>query len=323
MPYYFQVGGIKLKAGVIGVGAMGRHHARIYSEIDGVELIGVADINEDVGKAVASEYGTEYFSDYHELLKQVDIASIAVPTSLHAEVALKAAENRVDMLIEKPIADSVENAERIINSCNKNGVKAMIGHIERFNPAVIKLRELIDTGVIGEVITISGRRIGPYSPRIRDVGIIIDLAVHEIDTFSYLFGNRAQEVYAIAGNSFHTKEDYASILLRFPKNRSGTIETNWLTPRKFRTLTVVGTNCVAQMDYIGQSLTLYNGDEIQNVDITREEPLKVEIRYFTECIRKGICPRPDGVDGTYVLGVAISAMKSYSEKKVIPLDFSC
>ncbi len=312
-----------MKAGVIGVGAMGRHHARIYSGIEGVELVGVSDINEDVGEAVAGKYNSEYFPDYHELLRQVDIVSIAVPTSLHADVALKAAENRVDMLIEKPIADSIENAERIINSCNENGVKTMIGHIERFNPAVIRLRELIDTGVIGEVITISGRRIGPYSPRIRDVGIIIDLAVHEIDTFSYLFGQRAQEVYAIAGNSFHTREDYASILLRYPGNRSGTIETNWLTPRKFRTLTVVGTNCVAQMDYIEQSLTLYKGDEIHQVDIKKEEPLKVEIKYFIECIKKGVCPKPDGMDGTYVLGVAISAMKSYSEKKVIPLSLSC
>lgn len=310
-----------MKAGVIGAGAMGKHHARIYSEFEDVELVGVSDINKEVGKKVADEYGVDYFSNYCNLLDKVDVVSIAVPTSLHAEVALKASEYGVDMLIEKPIAESLNNANRIIDSCERNGVKVMIGHIERFNPAVVKLKDLIANGSLGEVITISGRRIGPFSPRIRDVGIIIDLAVHEIDVFTYLFGQKAKEVYAIAGNNFHTHEDYASILLRFPNNKSGTIETNWLTPKKFRNLTVVGTDCVAQLDYIEQSLKLWKKDKVEEVEIKREEPLKVELRYFIDCIEKDVCPMPDAIEGSYVLGVALSAIESYIKKKAVPLDF--
>lgn len=309
-----------MKVGVIGVGAMGRHHARIYSELKGVELVGVSDLSVEAGEKIASEYDTHFFHDYIDLLEQgLDAVSIAVPTSLHADVATKAAEYGVHMLIEKPIADSIAKAKEIIRAGKRHNVKIMIGHIERFNPAVVKLKELIDNGVVGEIITISGRRIGPFSPRIRDVGIIIDLAVHEIDTFSYIFGQRAEEVYAIAGNGFHKKEDYAAILLRFANNRSGTIETNWLTPKKLRTLTVVGTECVAQLDYIEQSLSLWKKNIIEEVRVCRMEPLKYEIQYFIDSIKSGENPRPDGEDGMYVLNVAISAINSYSNKKPINL----
>jgi len=310
-----------LRAGVIGTGAMGKHHARIYSELEDVELVGVSDINKERGEKVAKEYGAEYFPGYCELLNKIDIVSIAVPTSLHTQVALKAADCGVDMLIEKPIAESLNNASRIIDSSERNDVKVMVGHIERFNPAVVKLKELINKGSLGEIITISGRRIGPFSPRIRDVGIIVDLAVHEIDVFTYLLGQKAIEVYAIAGNNFHTHEDYASILLRFPNNKSGTIETNWLTPKKFRSLTVVGTDCVAQLDYIQQSLRLWKEDGPEEVKVKYEEPLKVELRYFVECIRKNRYPMPDAIEGSYVLGVALSAIESYRKKKAVPLDF--
>ena len=311
----------KLKVGVIGVGAMGRHHARVYSSLPFVTLVGVADVNESVAKDVAKQYNTKAYPDYEELLSMgLDAVSIAVPTSLHRDVAIRVAEHGVDMLIEKPIADSLKNAEEIVKIARKEGVKVMVGHIERFNPAVIKLKELICTGELGDILTISCKRVGPYSPRIRDVGIIIDLAVHDIDTISYLYGERAESVYAVAGSSLHALEDYASLIVRFNQNRAGLIETNWLTPKKVRTLTAVGTGGVATLDYIQQTLEISRNDTKINVEVERKEPLKNEIESFLECLMEGRCPEPSGEDGIYVLSVAISAIRSYKSGKLVELS---
>lgn len=311
-----------LRTGVIGTGVMGKHHARIYSEHPEIELVGVSDVDKGEGKKVASTYGTEYFPDYISLLESdLDAVSIAVPTSLHADIALNAAEYGINMLIEKPISKSIGEAESIIKTARENNVKVMVGHIERFNPAVVRLKEMVDNGEFGKIITISGRRIGPFNPRIRDVGIIIDLAVHEIDVFSYIFGKVAEEVYAIAGNNFHTMEDYASILLRFPDNTSGNVDTNWLSPKKVRKMTVVGTECVAELDFIQQGLKLWKGDDTEEVEIQREEPLKLEIQHFIDSVKNNHEPKPNCEDGAYVLGVALSAIKSYRERKPVSLNW--
>ena len=205
----------KLRAGVIGVGAMGKHHARIYSEMNEVELVGVADVDERTSSEVAAEYNTEAFTDCERLLKNdLDAVSIAVPTTLHKEIALKAANYGVHMLVEKPIAESLKSADAIIDATRRENLKLMVGHIERFNPAILKLKELISAGELGEIISISCRRVGSFPPRVRDVGIIIDLAVHDIDAITYLYGKRALNVYSIAGNSFHTKEDHHPVTIR-------------------------------------------------------------------------------------------------------------
>ena len=311
----------KLRVGVIGVGAMGRHHARVYSSLPMADLVGVADVDQRAAKEVAKLYNTTAFSDCEELLSMgLDAVSIAVPTSLHADVAIKAAECGADMLIEKPIADSIKNAEKIVRAARKEGVKVMVGHIERFNPAVLRLKELIEAGELGDVLTISCKRVGPYSPRIRDVGIIIDLAVHDIDTISYLYGERAESVYAVAGSTFHTLEDYASLIVRFNPSRAGLIETNWLTPKKVRSLTAVGTGGVANLDYLNQTLEISRGDTTVNVDVEKDEPLRVELETFLRCIAKDECPEPSGEDGIYVLSVAISAIRSYKSGKLVELN---
>ncbi len=305
--------------GVIGVGAMGRHHVRVYSELESVRLVGVSDINEKIGMEVARTYNTRFYPDYIELLERVDAVSIVVPTSLHTEVGVIAANHGVHMLVEKPIADSITNANKLIKEAKKNRVKLMIGHIERFNPAILALKDLVKNGELGEVLTMMAERVGPYSPRIRDVGIIIDLAVHDIDTMSYIFEKRAREVYTIAGNSFHTSEDHASILLKFSKNRAGIINTNWLTPKKIRKLTSVGTGGVARVDYLSQDLELMRSEGVINIDVPKKEPLKNEIEEFIRCIEEDKKPSPSGEDGKYVLEVAISAIRSYKEGRTIDL----
>lgn len=310
-----------MRIGVIGVGAMGKHHARIYSEMRDVELVGVADINEKTAKEVATEYNSEAVSDCEHLLRNdLDAVSIAVPTTFHKDIALKAANYGVHMLIEKPIAESVMSADVIINAVRREKLKLMIGHIERFNPAILKLKALIDAGELGEILSISCRRVGPYSPRIRDVGIIIDLAVHDIDAISYLYGRRAMNVYSIAGNSFHTKEDHASILLKYDERRSGTVETNWLTPYKMRILTATGTEGVASADYIAQSLEIWKEEGLIKVDIEKGEPLKIEIAHFLHSIIHDREPEPSGEEGKYTLQVAIAAIESYKKGESIRLN---
>ena len=311
----------KIRVGVIGTGAMGKHHPRIYSEMKEVELVGVADIDERRAAEVAAEYNTAAFGDCERLLKNdLDAVSIAVPTSLHKEVALKAANYGVHILTEKPIAESLKSADAIIDAARRENLKLMVGHIERFNPAILKLKELISAGELGQIISISCRRVGPYPPRIRDVGIIIDLAVHDIDAISYLYGKRALNVYSIAGNSFHIKEDHASILLQYEDKKSGMVETNWLTPHKIRKLTVTGTEGVAHADYLEQSLEIWKEGAVREEEIEKREPLKNELEHFMHVIVNDEEPSPSGEEGKYTLYVAISAIESYEKGENILLN---
>ena len=301
-----------IRVGVIGVGAMGKHHARIYSQMDDVELVGVADTDAKTAMEIALKYETEPFNEPEKLLKNdLDAVSIAVPTSRHKDVALKVASYGVHMLIEKPIAESLESADAIIEAARRENIKLLIGHVERFNSVVLKLKEVISSGELGEILSISCRRVGPYPPRIKDVGIIIDLAVHDIDVITYLYGKRATSVYTIAGNSFHIKEDHASILLNYGKEKSGIVETNWLTPHKVRKLTVTGTKGVAYADYLEQSLEIWKEEGREEVSIEKREPLKNELEHFLDAVVKDEKPSPSGEEGKYALYVALSAIKSY------------
>ncbi len=314
-----------LRVGVVGVGMMGQHHVRVYSELakEGkVELVGIADANFERAKELARKYGTIPYADYRELAKEgLDAVDIAVPTSLHREVALEFINRGTGVLVEKPIADTIENAKAIIKAAEEKGVTLMVGHIERFNPAVLKLRELIEREELGKVVTISAKRVGPMAARIRDVGIIIDLGVHDIDVISYLFGERVRTVYARAGNVLHPAgvEDHALITLGF-EDGTGIVETNWLTPHKTRTLNVVGTGGIAYLDYIEQSLKLYNNEWIKEAKIERKEPLRNEIEHFIECVEKGKKPIVDGEAGLHALKVALLAQESAKTGKVLEVS---
>ncbi|AHF81257.1 UDP-N-acetylglucosamine 3-dehydrogenase [Thermococcus paralvinellae] len=315
-----------LRVGVVGVGNMGFHHARVYSELakEGkVELVGVADADFERAKEVAKKFNTKPFADYRELAKEeLDAVSIAVPTSLHKQVALEFIEKGIHVLIEKPIAESIESAQEIIKAAKANNVILMVGHIERFNPAVLKLKESIREGLLGEVVSISAKRVGPMAVRIRDVGIIIDLGVHDIDVISFLFDDKVKKVYARAGNVKHPAgvEDHALIMLGFSNGKSGIVETNWLTPHKTRTLTAVGTNGIAYLDYIQQKLTIYNDEWEKDAKINKREPLRNELVHFIECVKEGKRPLISGEDGLHALKVALKALESAKRDEVLEVD---
>lgn len=307
-----------IRVGVIGTGAMGQNHVRIYSEMEGVELAGISDVDQKRVEAMAVQFNTKGFTDYNEMFAEgLDAVSVVVPTKLHKQVVLDALEAGLNVLVEKPIADTLENADLMIEAAKKAGKILMVGHIERFNPAVIKLKELIDSEILGKVVSISTRRVGPYNPRIRDVGVILDIGVHDIDIISYLYGRRVNHVYAVAGADIHSFEDHASIILRMDHEFAGVVETNWLTPHKIRKLTAIGIKGVAYLDYIDQTVEIHDNGWIQKAKIEESEPLKNELEHFIDCVATGKAPKTCGEDGKHALEVAMAAIRSYEEERLI------
>ncbi len=309
-----------MKVGVIGCGAFGQNHVRNFKEMPNVELEGIADIDKKRLHYIKEEYDVSGYTQYEELLKcDLDAVTIAVPTTLHEKVALAALERGIHVLVEKPIASTIEEAETIIRKAAEEHLKLMVGHVTRFEPTVMCLKEMIDKGELGRLVSLSAKRVGPYHPRIRDVGIIIDLGVHDIDIISHLYQEHAQKVMTVAGKTIHTFEDYASILLVFGSNRSGLIDTNWLSPHKVRKLTAVGTKSIVDVDYLENSLRNYDSAWIRDAKIESREPLRTELEAFISCIKedKGV-PIP-GEDGLYNLKVAHAAIKSYKEGREVSL----
>ena len=295
----------KLNVAVVGTGVMGKFHVRNYSEMPVVKLIAVCDINEKEGKKVASNFNCKFYKDYKQMTKKerLDIVSIAVPTKFHKDAAIHFLKNKINVLLEKPIADTIENAEKIINEAKKNKVKLTIGHIERFNPAVSKVKELIDSGRLGEINSIIVRRIGQYPIQIKDSDVVIDLAVHDIDIINYLLGRLPTNITANCGKSIgQHKNDYADIFMKYGKT-SALIQVNWITPVKIRKLSINGSKGYLEMDYITQDIDLYEsnydkvtddfGDfvikfgspKIIKIDVKKEEPLRGEILSFIDAVK--------------------------------------
>ena len=293
-----------MKIGILGSGVMGQIHARVYREL-GADLVGGADVDRKVAEELANRYQIRAFIDYEELLAQgLDAVSIAVPTKLHSEVAVRTASHGVNMLVEKPIADSINNAKKIIDAARKANVKLMIGHIERFNPVVQKLKEIIDEGKLGEIIVLSSRRVGPAAARVTDIGITMDVASHDIDIARYLANKEAIEVLAKSSKVKNEKGDCALMIIDFGL-LTASIEVNWFTPHKVRSIVVTGTKGIAYGDYIEQSLVIYDSAWKMEPKIEKGEPLRIELKHFLECVKQGKEPLITGEDGLKTLEVAL------------------
>jgi UDP-N-acetylglucosamine 3-dehydrogenase len=314
-----------LKVGVVGLGAMGQHHVRLYSQMSStglsswnasegsqggiypsIQLVGVADANVERAKEIGEKYQTCYYQDYHELLSIIDAVSIAVPTTLHHAIAVDFLNAGVHCLVEKPIASQIEEAENMIKAAAHNHVNLAIGHIERFNPAVLKLKKIIDEGTLGQLLILSTRRVGPSVPRIRDVGVIIDSATHDIGVVKHMIGKNPVCVYSRVGSLKHSKEDHAIIVLDF-ESATACIEVNWFTPHKVRTLVATGSEGIAYLDYIEQNVTVYTAKETKIIEIQKSEPLKLELEDFLKSIIDARNPAVDGKEGLEVLKIALEA----------------
>jgi predicted dehydrogenase len=176
-----------MKVAVIGVGSMGKNHARVFSELPGAELSAVADSDHALARVVGDKHGVHAYSDYRQMLKS-EAVSIAVPTAMHEEVGMAALESGAHVMIEKPIAATIESGKRLIDKAQSIKRQLMIGHIVRFNPAIQALKQKLVAGELGRIFQIFCRRAGPFPARIRDVGVVIDLAPHDLDTMRFLSG---------------------------------------------------------------------------------------------------------------------------------------
>ncbi len=301
-----------IKVGVVGLGAMGQHHARVYSQL-GCELVGVVDTDIQRAKEIGERYETRFYSDYTELIPQVEAVSIAVPTTLHRQVATDFIKQGIHCLVEKPIASNVEGAGEMIRAAEENHTKLMVGHIERFNPVVSRLKQIINQGILGKLMIISTRRVGPFASRIRDVGIIVDSATHDIDVARYLVGKEPVGVFSRAGRFKHQKEDYAIVILDFG-DTTASIEVNWFTPHKVRSLVATGSEGMAHLDYIEQELTVHNSQGVEIVKVEKEEPLKVELKHWLKSIEDDERPLVDGYEGLKVLKIALEASRATLRK---------
>ena len=311
-----------LKVGVVGTGAMGQNHVRIYHEMNNVELVGIADVDENRVNSLTKQYNTEGFTDYRQLFEQdLDAVSIVVPTKMHRQVVIEALEAGLDVLVEKPIADTIENANAMIAKAEETNKILMVGHIERFNPAILRLKEIIDSGILGKIVSISTRRVGPYNPRIRDVGVILDIGVHDIDIICHLYDRNVNQVHAVAGANIHPFEDHASVHLRLDHDLTGLVEVNWLTPHKVRKLTVVGLEGVAYLDYIDQTVEIHDKGWIRYAKVEKAEPLKNELSHFIHCVSNGQSAHPCGEEGRHALEVCLGAIRSYTEEKLVQIEY--
>lgn len=311
---------------VIGCGVWGSNHIRVLSDMDYIKLDSIVDISDNIVKSIAEKYKVDYYNDPMKVFKddKVEAVTICTPTITHYDLAKKAIESGKHVLVEKPMTNTVKEAEELIRLAEKNDVKLTVGFIERFNPAIQRAIEVIKKGIIGEVILAHTKRVSRWPERVGDVGVIKDLAIHDIDIVNQLFGVEAGTVFASAGNIRHTFEDYANIMMCFPRNKGAFIETNWLTKRKVRTLTVTGTEGLVNVDFITQTVSIEDEEGITQPFISNGEPLKHELESFRDSIRYGREPVITGKDGLKAMKVCESALQSsHLGKPVVNCSESC
>ena len=255
----------KINVAIIGIGVMGKNHARVYSEMDNVNLVAICDSNKETAKEIAGTYKTSYYNDHKEMLEKekIDAISICVPTKLHKQVALDVIKNKINVLIEKPIAATTEEAKEIIEEAEKNNIKLMIGHIERFNPVVRELKKRIENNELGKIFQIHCVRLSLFPQRIIDVGVIVDLAIHEIDILRYIIDSKVKRVFAETAQRVHSEhEDLLIGTVRFENNILGVINVNWLTPKKVREIRVSGEKGMFVANYLTQELYFYEKETL-------------------------------------------------------------
>jgi UDP-N-acetylglucosamine 3-dehydrogenase len=312
----------KLKTAVIGTGFWGKNHARVYKELSETELLAICDIDAERASNVAKQFGVTPYTSAEKMLKNEDIEAVSVctwSTSL-AKEATKAVRNGKHVLVEKPMAASTKQAEKLYETAEKMGVHLTVGFLMRFIPGLQRMKKAVEDKAIGELVCATAKRVSQWPERIGDVGVVKDTAIHDIDVMLYLFNEDPIAVYAKTGNMRHKKfEDYAQIMLTFKGGKSAFIESNWLTPYKTRILIATGSEAIMRLDYITQELTVEDAQETVQPRYQIQEPLKLELQHFANCILKKEKPLITGLDGLKALRIAESAIKSSSTDKIIRL----
>jgi predicted dehydrogenase len=301
---------------VVGVGVMGSNHARVLSGISGVQLVGVADPNGAQRELVTRVLGCPAVTDLDALLKfDIDAVTIAAPTHLHREIALRCIDRGIHVLVEKPIASSVEEGHDIIGAARRAGVTLMVGHVERFNPAVQAIKDAIR----GEnILSIAITRVGPFPPRMSNVGVVIDLAVHDIDLIRWFTESDIVEVQPQLSNAVAEREDIALLQFRTASGVLAHINTNWLTPFKARNITIATREKYVMGDLLTRQVTECFGFQtdgsysMRHLSVGHDEPLRAELIAFIDAVREGKEPAVTGEQAVASLEIATRCLNGRS-----------
>ncbi len=323
-----------MNVGVVGLGYMGSNHLRVYSEMEEANLVAVADTEAALLDSAARRYAVRCYEDYREMLdrERLDAVSIVVPTGLHRDVALAAVAAETAALIEKPIGRNVPEGLEIQEAAEQADVIVAVGHIELFNPAVRTLKQHLQQDGIGPVIQIQARRIGPFQPRLRDVGVVQDLATHDIGVMRYLLETEIARVHAVTRTGIRTAfEDTLFATLRFENEVTGALDVNWLSPVKVRELQIIGEHGMYRLDYVSQEVFHYRedlaggygstdpaGGHGRLLPVEKREPLRVELEAFLESVAAHEQPTADCADAIATLDVAEKLLQSADTEA--PLD---
>jgi len=314
----------KLGVAVIGVGFWGKNHVRVFNELSETELVAVCDVNVERAKTIAAQYGVEVYGDSRKLFKRKDIEAVSICTwtTTHAVEAMRALKAGKHALVEKPLASTIREAQKIVEFAKQKDRHLMVGFIERFNPGVQRAKDALKKGEIGELVSATAKRVSRWPERIGDVGVVKDYAIHEIDIMRKIFEEDPTTVYARVGNMKHTKfEDYAQIMLTFNRGKTAFIEANWLTPDKIRNVTLTGSDAIMTLNYLTQEITIETLEKTLKPRYAWKEPLKLELQHFAKSILEDKEPEVTGVDGLKALIIAEAAIKSSEKGSSIKLKF--
>ena len=293
----------KVRIGIIGVGYLGTQHARILSYLEGAELKGVADIDLKKSMIIGNRHGVSYHQNFVDMLDEIDAAIVAAPTSEHYSITEKLLKEGKSVLVEKPMTDTVEQAEELVDLAKQNQLVFQVGHLERFNPAVEALQDLISEPKFIEV-----QRLGSFSARSLDTNVVLDLMIHDLDIILDLIQDDVKVIRSSGIHVLSEKFDIANARLEFESGCVATLTASRVHQGKVRNLRIFEPTAYYSIDYIDQAVRVFplNGrqTDIKDLKITKEEPLKKELQNFIQCIGDGKTRKVSGAEGLRALRLA-------------------
>lgn len=329
---------MRLKIAIVGIGSMGMNHLRVLRDFneEQVQIVGVAETYEPNLKMAMGRFHVPGYTDYREMVEKArpDLVAVVVPTHLHFEIASYVLDRGINVLLEKPMTSNIEEALALIQLAQGRGAKLAVGYVERFNPAVIEVKRHLITGELGRIFHLHARRLGPFPPRIRDVGVTLDLATHDIDVMRYLADAEVEHVYSETRSHILTShEDLLLGVVRFTNQVIGVLDVNWLTPTKVRELSITGEKGMYLVNYLTQDVYFYENDyttttwdtlrsltgvsegTMTRLKIQKAEPLRLEYEDVMVAIQQDTLPAISGEDGLAVLKVVSQLAEAKQKSK--------
>lgn len=317
----------KVKIGVVGIGRMGEYHVGVLSEMQGVDIAGVVDVDPKRRKAIHDNYGSPHYADYMDLIGKVDAAVVAVPTAMHYPVTKELLNNGIHVLLEKPCANDLNHARELFQLAQDKGLTLHIGHVERFNGAVQELHKIVEVPLFVEC-----KRMGPFTERIKDDGVVLDIMIHDIDIILNLIKSRVVSTHVLGASVFSEKDDLVSAQLGFENGCIANIVASRASQNKVRTLSVTQKDSFVVLDYTDQEIYVHRKSSsehqmskgslrykqeslVERIFVHKDNPLKLELKHFIDCAKNG-SPRNVAVnDELYSLEIALDILDQFNRQK--------